>query len=188
MKQEIRILGVDDGAFRFSDARCLLVGALTRGKHYIEAVLSQNITVDGFDSTESIIDMVMNAQQEQIRAIITDGITCGGCNVIDIHRIYEETEIGVIAVTRKQPQREDMRAVMQKLPRYKKRWGLVEKAGEPQQLTNDTPILYQQAGLTEQKAQYILRLTTENSYIPEPVRIAHVIASGMTKGISRGRV
>ena len=37
------------------------------------------------------------------------------------------------------------------------------------------------------KTKEFLKVTTVHSYIPEPLRIAHIIAAGLVKGESRGR-
>jgi hypothetical protein len=45
----------------------------------------------------------------------------------------------------------------------------------------------QLAGLTKDKAEEFIKLTTKNADIPEPLRIAHIIASGIVRGESYGK-
>ena len=45
----------------------------------------------------------------------------------------------------------------------------------------------QPIGIDEKKAKELVKLTTTNSEIPEPIRIAHIIAAGLVKGESKGR-
>jgi len=45
----------------------------------------------------------------------------------------------------------------------------------------------QRIGIDLNDARDIIRMTAVNSHIPEPIRIAHIIAGGLTRGESRGR-
>ena len=48
-------------------------------------------------------------------------------------------------------------------------------------------IYYQSVGLDDSDAQQILRLSSTHSQIPEPLRVAHIIATAVVKGESYGR-
>ena len=43
-------------------------------------------------------------------------------------------------------------------------------------------------GLDKKKAEEIIKISATHSNIPEPLRIAHIIASGIILGESKGRV
>ena len=61
--------------------------------------------------------------------------------------------------------------------------GLIEKAGIPIKHNN---IYFQCAAISKDEAKAIFSLTTIHADIPEPIRIAHLIAAGITKGESSG--
>jgi uncharacterized protein len=44
----------------------------------------------------------------------------------------------------------------------------------------------QRAGLSVEEARELLTRTTLHGTLPEPLRLAHLIGSGVTLGISRG--
>ena len=82
MKNQIRLLGIDDSPFSFSDEFSIIVGVIMRGGNYIEGVLSRKIKVDGLDSTDLCIDMVNKTRyKKQLRALLIDGVAFCGFNV-----------------------------------------------------------------------------------------------------------
>ena len=64
------------------------------------------------------------------------------------------------------------------------KYKLIEKAGEVYRIGK---IYIQLAGVKLQDAKEILRISCTRSFIPEPIRIAHIIASGIIDGESRGK-
>jgi len=48
-------------------------------------------------------------------------------------------------------------------------------------------VYVQRAGLSLNQADHLLGATTLHGKIPEPLRVAHLIAGGVIAGISRGR-
>ena len=68
-----------------------------------------------------------------------------------------------------------------KLKRQKK---IIESLPMP---TKVGKIYIQYIGTTLKKAKELLKVTCTRSYIPEPIRVAHLIAAGIVKGESKGR-
>jgi len=190
MKEEIRIVGIDDGYFdKYKDKECLLVGVVMRGYKQIDGVLSTKIEVDGWDTTEKIINMIKRTTHYyQLRIIMLNGITFGGFNIVDIEKIYYELKLPVIVVIRKNPDLEDFKKAMLHLNDWEKRWELIKKIETPKPCVTKYGITYfQKIGLSDEEACEIIRKTAINSRIPEPVRVAHLIAMGVTRGYSRGK-
>jgi hypothetical protein len=185
LKKEIRVLGIDDAPFdKFNDKKTLLIGTFFRGGNFIDGVVSTKINVDGNDATNKIIELVKKTKfYPQLRAIMLDGIAVGGFNVIDITKIHQKTKIPVIVVVRKYPDFKEIERVLIKLKK-KPKIKLLRKAGKVHKAGS---IFIQFAGLDLEEAKEILKITCTRSFIPEPVRVAHIIASGLTYGESRGK-
>lgn len=189
IKQEIRILGIDDSAL-ISD-RILLVAAFFRGGKWLEGVLRSHITRDGMDGTDVIIEMVKNTKHyPQIRVIMLDGVTYGGFNPIDIVRLYEETGIPVIVIMRDCPDFARIGSALKHLPLTEERLAIIKKAGRiVKVVTKDAsnPVYMQWVGIDKDDAKRIVKLASTRSNIPEPLRVAHLIATGIVCGESRGK-
>lgn len=183
-KKEIRVLGIDDSPFnKFKDRECLVVGTFYRGGSYPDGIMSTKIRVDGQNSTKKLADMVNKSRfKPQIQAIMLDGIAMGGFNVVDIEKLSKKTKIPVIVVVRRYP---DFRKIVSALEKLKKQRQikLIEKAGTPLKAGK---IWIQFKGISPEKAAEIVRATATRSFIPEPIRVAHLISAGIVKGESRG--
>ncbi|MDY6776652.1 MAG: DUF99 family protein [Candidatus Nanohaloarchaea archaeon] len=181
VKDEVRVLGVDDAPFEFEDEKTELVGTVFRGGSYIEGVLMEEIEVDGFDVTEKVLEMVNGSRHsDQVRAVLLDGITFGGFNIADLDRIAEKGDVGVIAVSRNEPDMDRMGSGMENVDRSGERRELVEKAGEAKEHSvEEGEIYFQHSGIGEEDARKVLDLTCVNGLVPEPVRVADMIAGAI---------
>jgi endonuclease V-like protein UPF0215 family len=185
IKPEIRVLGVDDGAFTSHTAGLVpVVGVVFRGGYWLDGVMHTKIAVDGFDATDNISSMITNSPHcKQLRVIMLNGITFAGFNIVDIKMLNAETRLPVIAVTREKPDLEDIHEALKNLPRSEERWKAVLNAGGTSEVSTrreQEKIYMQTAGLSTDDAQKILRLTSTRSNIPEALRVAHLIASGIS--------
>ncbi len=76
----------------------------------------------------------------------------------------------------------------QKKKRQKKQGKEQQKGQEKERQKGQNGSVYiQAAGIGFREAESILKLSCTRSYIPEPVRAAHLIAAGITMGESKGR-
>ncbi len=187
IKPEIRILGIDDSALL--KEKVMIVGAVFRGGDWIDGVLRSEITKDGLDATDVICNMIKKSKHYgQIRAVILDGITYGGFNVVDIQLLYRETGIPVIAVMRSYPDFEKIKSALKHFPDGEERWTIIKRAGKIEKITGEKNLIYiQRAGIGLETVKRIIRLTSIRSNIPEPLRVAHLIATGIILGESRGK-
>ncbi|ODS42127.1 MAG: hypothetical protein MSIBF_01970 [Candidatus Altiarchaeales archaeon IMC4] len=190
LKDEIRIIGIDDGSFDFRrDKTTILVGAIFRGGRWLDGILKTEVEIDGTDSTDKIISLISKTRHKDIRVIMLDGINFAGFNIVDIERLSKETKLPVIVIVRKMPDFESIKSALKKFDNHKERIGLIEKAGWPAPVeTRPGKFVHiQHIGITKEDAAKIVKLSATRSLIPEPVRAAHLIASGIVLGESRGR-
>ena len=185
MKKEMRIIGIDDSPFnKFKDRKCFVVGVFYRGGNYMDGVLSTKVIVDGTDATDKIADMINRSKfKPQLQAILLDGIAVAGFNVIDIQKLSIETRLPVIVIMRDYPNFQKIRAALTKL-KMKEKIKLIEKAGRVHKIGKIHAQFY---GMKKSDVKEILKITCTHSFIPEPIRVAHLIAAGIIKGESKGR-
>ncbi len=190
IKNEIRVIGFDDGPFKhIKGEKVLIVGVILRAKEYLDGVLSTYVTVDGIDATGRITELINNSKHYgQLRVILFDGLAVAGFNLIDIQKVNEMTGKPVIAVTATRPDRAQFKNALKNLDRYEERIDIVERAGEVCSIViNEKTIYFQYAGITEKEAETILKKASVRGAIPEAIRMAHLIAGGIVGGESRGR-
>ncbi|MCK4497811.1 DUF99 family protein [Candidatus Bathyarchaeota archaeon] len=184
VKPEIRILGVDDGFFvPHQPGKCTIIGVVFRGGYWLEGIMRTQVEVDGLDATDKISEMIARSQhRKQLRVVMLDGITFAGFNVVDVSELSEMVGLPVIAITRERPNLEDIRTALENLPFTERRWKAIADREQLFEVTGHrkTRIFMQTAGLEPNTAREIVIKTSTRSNIPEPLRVAHLIASGLT--------
>lgn len=186
IKPEIRVLGVDDGVFTSHEkGLVLVVGAVFRGGYWLDGVMHTKIEVDGFDATEKITSMITNSPHyKQLRVIMLNGVTFAGFNIVNIQKLNKKIKLPVIAVTRQKPNFTKIQEALKNLPESEKRWWSIQNAGELIKVVTRNKkekIYVQLSGILEEDARKLLQLTSTRSSIPEALRVAHLIASGVSK-------
>src|SRR5213082_2038204 len=157
MKAKSRFLGIDDAPFHFSDESVPVVGVVIQAPSYIEGVLTTIAEVGGF-------------------------------NVIDVDSLHEKVGRPVVTVTRRKP---DLAAIETALRRRFDDWAdrlrlMCRHRVESIRLGQGS-LWISYVGTDREAVGEALRLTTVRGVLPEPLRIAHLIAAGIARGESRGR-
>jgi len=187
MKPLVRVLGIDDGPhdkFSQKGKQTIVVGVVTRGNDMVDGVLSTKVIIDGNNATSRISSMINSSKhfKSQLKAVFLDGIAFGGFNVVDIQALSEEITLPVITIMRTYPRFEKIKKALININK-KNKIKFIEKAGQPIKLGK---IWFQCSGCNEKTAKEIITISTKNSYIPECLRLAHIIATGVVRGESSG--
>jgi len=209
----VNVIGFDDGPFpREHRGDVLLVGAVCSGTR-LDGVVSGWVRRDGADATRKMVELVEKSQfGEHVQCVMLQGIAVGGFNVVDIHGLSRALDVPVLVVVRRPPDMASVRRALfgtdrassterPRVPGAARKWKLIEQAGPLEELgpsrrslkrisgiTTPSPRLWiQRVGLTLEEARRIVNATTLHGNIPEPLRLAHLIAGGITTGRSRGR-
>jgi len=184
VKPEIRVLGIDDGVFTpHSNELVDVVGIVYRGGYWFDGFMHTRVHVDGLDATEKLAEMITRSPHyPQLRVIILNGVTLAGFNVVDIEELSQKAKLPVVAVTRDKPNFDDIKKALKNLPNSEERWRAIEKAGKMIKVrtrNGEEPVYVHVAGLSEEDAKRILKSTSTRSNVPEALRVAHIIASGL---------
>ena len=183
--RQIRAIGFDDAPFvRHSDKPVAIAGVVC-SKTRFEGMLWGNIKVDGWDSTEKLTQMLLNSKfYPQLHLVLLDGISMGGLNLVNLPYLSRQLDLPCVAVMRKMPKLEKMKAAISLLPHPEKRLQLLARAGE---IHIYPPFYFQVCGLTAELTHRILQSLTDNGNVPEALRLAHLITSAVITGESGKR-
>jgi endonuclease V-like protein UPF0215 family len=186
IKPEVRVLGIDDGGFVPRTKGAVdVVGVVYRGGQWFEGVMKTKINLDGLDATEKIAAMVIDSPFcGEIRVIVIDGVTFAGFNVVDISELSSRLNLPVISVVREKPDFENIKNALKNLPDFEVRWQAMENAGElftVETKEGENPVYMHTAGILREDAEKVMRITSTRSLIPEALRVAHIIASGLSR-------
>lgn len=180
------IAGFDDAPFQRSHrGDVLVVGTVFAGDR-LDGVLSTQVRRDGINSTARLIECLTASKYfAQLQAILLQGIALAGFNVIDLHRLHRNTGMPVLVVARHQPDFSAIRkALLEKVPGGARKWRLIETAGP---MTPMAGVYCQHVGIDADGAEKLIAALQIHGRLPEPLRLAHMIAGGVTIGESRHR-
>ncbi len=189
-------VGVQDGsfeAFQRGVAGAIQYTSLCLTKlsgPVIQDVRIARITVDGLDATETLLN---NLEDWEYDVIILGGATFAGFNVVDVENVYKTTGKPVIVFSPKNPDVEStLDALRKHFPDWRQRWSRYEALGELHEFIIDDypPVFYEIVGGSNKFAEEVLSEQAILGRIPEAVRVADLIAKGVSsvfqdRGVSR---
>lgn len=179
------VIGVDDAPFdRAHRGDVPIVGAvMTRTR--LDGVVIDRVRRDGANSTERVAAMIRRSPfREHVSAVLLNGIALAGFNVVDLARLHATLGLPVLVVARKEPDlRAIERALLTRVPGGARKWALIEAAGPMEPLEG---VWVQRAGLDRSRAAALLRESRVIGLVPEALRIAHLVAGALVRGVSHG--
>jgi len=180
------VVGFDDAPFaRSHRGDVLVVGAVFAGRR-LEGVLSTRVRRDGANAAARLAACIGACRfRPQLQAILLQGIAFAGFNVVDLATLNRATGLPVLVVARREPDLARIRSALQRCVRGGfRKWQLIEAAGPMEPLAG---VFVQRCGLSTDEAERLLTGLQLHGLMPEPLRVAHLIAGGVTAGESRHR-
>lgn len=152
----------------------------------LDGVVSGLVRRDGVNSTARMIELVESSQfHRHVQAVLLQGIAVAGFNVVDVHALHRALGVPVLVLVRRRPRFARIHAALfGHTPGARRKWALIERAGPVEPLGS---LHCQRVGLSLAEASALVAATTLHGNLPEPLRLAHLIAGGVTTGSSRGR-
>ncbi len=176
MKDNIRILGIDDGPFqRGIDTQTPIVAVLMRVDGVIESVHVDYIPLDGNETLARIVDFVSEIGKNNVNVVLTEGVTFGGFDIISPEVVYERTGIPFISVTKGKGDIDSMIDALKKhgdgvkISRLRALTPVKKTIGNAHFTLNIS-------GIGEKEAIILVRKLMRVGNVPEPLRIADMIA------------
>lgn len=180
------MVGVEDGGFSKAPLhrgvqRALLVCALLRGA-WIQGFRVDMITVDGLDASEKLIGMLHGLSFD---AVMLAGVSFAGFNLIDPTLVFKRLHKPVIVISRTRPNNIAVKkALCRHFEDWRVRWSVFERLGPIHEVVSmpNEPLVYAEVvGADLNWASALIQASTTFCRIPEPVRVARLIARGLTK-------
>jgi len=181
------ILGIDDGPFDKRQKRPVrIVAVLMEGNDLVEGMALGEFPVDGDDATGFLAEWIKTLRwQPAVQAVVLGGITLAGLGLVDIENLAERLGIPVLAVTRRETAKSRIgealtaAGLLDRLP-------IVDRSPPAIRVRPGLHVAF--GGTDAPHAVALIEATLQKSRMPEPLRLAHLIASAIERGQSRGRV
>ena len=176
-KRGLRALGIAES---FS-GRTLstMAGVVMRKDLRIDGVAIASLTVGGMDATDAVLGIIATLGRRDINVVMVSGSVVAWYNILDPVAISGKTGLPLIVVTYEDSEglEED---IAHHFPGDEDRLRAYRNLGEriPVQLGDGSQVFIRPAGLTPEDAARILRDFTRDGKVPEPVRVARLVARG----------
>lgn len=181
------IIGFDDAPFiRDHRGNVMIVGAVMSGPR-LDGVVTGRVRRDGANATRQLAGLVSESRfSAHLQLVMLQGVALAGFNVVDVPALADQTGLPVLVIARREPDYQAIReALLQRVRGGSRKWTLIEQLGPMEPVAG---VWVQRVGLTRDQAETLIRHTAIHGFVPEPLRMAHLIAGGVGTGQSRGRV
>lgn len=180
-KKGIRALGVSESFVKGVSKRSVLAGVVMRSDMFLDGFSFSTAEVGGMDATSNIIELYESLERNDINLMLLNGCIISWYNVVDLHYLFETIDLPLICVTYE---------ASEGLERYFKelfpedwqfRVEIYHKNGPriPLRLKTDHTIYVRFLGMSQEEAIGTLNKFTHHGAIPEPLRIARLLARSL---------
>ena len=180
------LLGIDDGPFdKFDDdgEDPHIVGVMMEGPDLVEAVAMTTFPVDGDDVTAFLARWIEGLRfRPALQGVLFGGITIAGLAIVDAPALAAQLGLPVLIVNRKEPSDPPLAQALERAG-LADRIAILERAPTPQRI--DGGLFVAAAGIERERAAALALSALGKSELPEPLRLAHLIARAVTTGESR---
>jgi endonuclease V-like protein UPF0215 family len=180
------VLGVDDGPFdKRRRAPVPIVGVMTEGHDLVEGIAATAFPPDGEDVTAFLGQWITGLRLARaLHAVVLGGISIAGLGLVEIERLAAALGRAVIVVNRRDPRDERLRAALEAAG-LGERGAVIDATPRAWQL--DAGLWVAHAGASQDEVRALVAATRHKSQLPEPLRLAHLVAAAIARGESRGR-
>ena len=180
------VVGFDDAPFPPGHRGDVPVVGAVYAADRLDGVLVGEVRRDGANAARRLAEIVAGSRfAGHIRLVLLQGVALAGFNVVDAHNLADRLELPVLIVARRAPDLAAIeRALLRSVPGGAHKWSIIERLGPMESLG---PVFVQRVGLTLDEARRVVGRFALHGHIPEPLRVAHLIAGALGRGESRGR-
>lgn len=185
-KKGLRVAGIAES---FSgSSRSTLACVVMRRDLRIDGAAFGSVTVGGMDATSSIIDLIGELHRKDLNLVMISGCVIAWFNILDPEAISRATGLPVIAVTYEESVglEDDIRSHFPgdhaRLAQYR---NLGERITFP--LSTGESIYLRLAGISVHDAGFICDQFTFDGRVPEPLRVARLMARAGMRGTGSAR-
>lgn len=183
-KAGVRVLGIAESFTKEVD-KSVVAGVVMRGDLRIDGFGFCRPTVGGFDATESLLDLYQRLERQDVRAWILGGNIISWFNVVDIDEVYRMTKIPIVCITYN-PSEGIEKYLHEYFPdTWEERYKKIMQMGERTEfeLSTGHSVYMNWVGLSFARAKQLVDLFTIDGRIPEPVRVARILAGAIFRDL-----
>lgn len=144
----------------------------------IDGVLLTEVTVGGLDATEGVLSIIEGLNRRDINCVMINGCIISWFNIIDLRKVYDETGLPLLSLTY-----EESPGIEEYIRKYfgndQERLRLYRGLGPREPIVirkTGAKVYVRYYGMKKHEAETIINSFTTHGRIPEPLRVANLIA------------
>ena len=151
-----------------------LAGVVMRNDGIVDGFALGTIRVSGDDVTQSVVQMAASLRRDDISYVLVWGTMMSRYNLVDVGEISSSLGVPVLGLSDRR-RRSAEAAISAMFPeRLEKYRALAPRRAIP--LHTGSTVYARMSGCTERQAMSLLNTVTRQGRIPEPVRLARLLA------------
>ena len=182
-KKAIRSLGISESFIKGVSEYSVLAGVVMRADMSIDGFTFSKVTVGGMDATEKIVEMYRALKREDINLLMLNGCVISWYNVIDLNQVSEKTGLPLICVTYEESK--GLEEYFKELfpEDHHVRINIYRNNGPRTVLKIHTGynVYVRFLNMNRDEARAILNKFTLHGAIPEPLRVARLLARSLMR-------
>ena len=182
-KKGLRGLGIAE-SFKQNSEKSILAGVVMRRDFIIDGFVIGNATLSGDDATDEIIKMYDTLSRPDISYVLISGIIISMYNMVDVKKLYNKLEIPIIGLTY-QDSTGIEEAIKHHFPdSFESKINEYKKLGKRDKISLKTShdVFVRKEGCTITEVTRLLNDLTLQGSLPEPLRIAQLLAKTLLNG------
>jgi hypothetical protein len=177
-KKGVRALGIAESFRKSQSKRSVLAGVVMRSDLIIDGFIFGSAEIGGDDATDEIVGMFQRLNRNDINVIMLGGSVISMYNIIDIDSLGNRTNIPVISITFEESEGLEPHIKHHFPDSWEKKLSAYNRLGarEAVRLHTNYVVYIRPYGISIEVSKRILDKFTIQGAIPEPIRLARLLA------------
>ena len=175
-KPGLRVLGIAESFVR-SSRISILAGAVMRADLRLDGLAYGRATVGGDDATKAVLNLYEQLERTDVNALLLSGLAISWFNIIDLEEVSVRTQKPVICLTYEESLGLE-KYIREYFPQPEEKLRCYAVSGErvPVWLKTGFEVYVRALGASAEEARILLNKFTRDGRVPEPVRVARMMA------------
>ena len=175
-KHALRTLGIAESFVR-ACPNSRLAGVVMRADLRVDGIDFARATVGGDDATKGVLKIYEHLNRADINALILSGAVISWFNIIDLQEVFDEVQKPLICLTYEESHGLE-KYISEYFPLPEEKLLRYQRLGQREivRLKTGYDVYIRALGATAEEARVLLNKFTLDGRIPEPVRVARLVA------------
>lgn len=179
-KKGLRGLAIAE-SFKQNSKKSILSGVVMRNDFQIDGFVFGSATLEGDDSTQTVLQMYEKLQRPDINYLLLSGLIISMYNIVNIKKLFELLQLPIIGITYNESEG-ITDSIKHHFPNsFEEKLSNYQQIGNRKRLKLKTnyDLFVRIEGCNISEAKHLLNTITIQGSMPEPVRVAQLLSKSL---------